>query len=462
MYTLHNLASLSCCFTCWLWPSSVKVQTQSHTLILHPHIEGSRPEWCISSMIYSRDTPFWSGTLDILNTNLYPQTQTNLRQQTQTNTNLHQQTQANTNLHQQTQTNTNLHQQTQTQTHTHIHTHDLFVSLCLWTEMLVVHIFLKLFSFYLCVCQSQPMYDNTKAHYWLVLLIWWRHSICINKTTPPHTNKHNTPLHGCPAVFPADCWQWPPCAEAERCSARTCVCTWRCWPAGVLPRPALSQGSLPTPEPAVATLTAARPAPSGTLPGGGSVQQGTKEWQLPVFCGLAVGEFKDFPKEWNNTHFSTPTCTHKHIWTHIHTQPLQHTHVHANAQTCTHANTHTQTHTESNTHTHTHTQINTHTYTRRGKHALAHTHLFSPHLHFHPEVCGIAQGLRSTQQWCSWHLWHAAAFQSAHLLLFSALLAQRQGHPEAVQLLAGGCLWRRKGRPSAAHTPAAGSSPNSN
>ena len=29
------------------------------------HIEGSRPEWCISSMIYSRDRPFWSGTLDI-------------------------------------------------------------------------------------------------------------------------------------------------------------------------------------------------------------------------------------------------------------------------------------------------------------------------------------------------------------------------------------------------------------
>ena len=23
-------------------------------------MEGSRPEWCISSMIYSRDTPFWS------------------------------------------------------------------------------------------------------------------------------------------------------------------------------------------------------------------------------------------------------------------------------------------------------------------------------------------------------------------------------------------------------------------
>ena len=28
------------------------------------HSEGSRPEWCISSMIYSRDVPFWSGTLN--------------------------------------------------------------------------------------------------------------------------------------------------------------------------------------------------------------------------------------------------------------------------------------------------------------------------------------------------------------------------------------------------------------
>ena len=28
-------------------------------------IEGSQPEWCISSMIYSRDTPFWSETLEI-------------------------------------------------------------------------------------------------------------------------------------------------------------------------------------------------------------------------------------------------------------------------------------------------------------------------------------------------------------------------------------------------------------
>ena len=30
------------------------------------HIKGSRPEWCISTMIYSRDTPFRSGTLDII------------------------------------------------------------------------------------------------------------------------------------------------------------------------------------------------------------------------------------------------------------------------------------------------------------------------------------------------------------------------------------------------------------
>ena len=29
-----------------------------------PIYQGSRPDWCISSMIYSRDTPFWSGTLE--------------------------------------------------------------------------------------------------------------------------------------------------------------------------------------------------------------------------------------------------------------------------------------------------------------------------------------------------------------------------------------------------------------
>ena len=30
------------------------------------NIEGSRLEWCISGMIYSGYTPFWSETLDIL------------------------------------------------------------------------------------------------------------------------------------------------------------------------------------------------------------------------------------------------------------------------------------------------------------------------------------------------------------------------------------------------------------
>ena len=36
------------------------------------NIEGSGPEWCISSMIYSRDTPFWSETRDMLPTNISP------------------------------------------------------------------------------------------------------------------------------------------------------------------------------------------------------------------------------------------------------------------------------------------------------------------------------------------------------------------------------------------------------
>ena len=33
--------------------------------VSHPHFEGSRPEWYISSMLYSWDVPFWSGTLDL-------------------------------------------------------------------------------------------------------------------------------------------------------------------------------------------------------------------------------------------------------------------------------------------------------------------------------------------------------------------------------------------------------------
>ena len=33
------------------------------SLTMYTPVEGSQPEWCISSMIYSRDTPFWSETL---------------------------------------------------------------------------------------------------------------------------------------------------------------------------------------------------------------------------------------------------------------------------------------------------------------------------------------------------------------------------------------------------------------
>ena len=37
-----------------------------HVRTLHPYqIKAPRREWCISSMIYSRDTPFWSGTLEM-------------------------------------------------------------------------------------------------------------------------------------------------------------------------------------------------------------------------------------------------------------------------------------------------------------------------------------------------------------------------------------------------------------
>ena len=30
------------------------------------HIKGSLPEWCISTIYHAWDTPFWSGTLDIV------------------------------------------------------------------------------------------------------------------------------------------------------------------------------------------------------------------------------------------------------------------------------------------------------------------------------------------------------------------------------------------------------------
>ena len=45
-------------------PPFPTVLSQTADFSLQHNIEGPRPEWCISSMIYSRDTPFWLETLD--------------------------------------------------------------------------------------------------------------------------------------------------------------------------------------------------------------------------------------------------------------------------------------------------------------------------------------------------------------------------------------------------------------
>ena len=46
---------------CWL-QDFIKPRTAYVQMI---HIEGSRPEWCISTIYHAWDTPFWLGTLDI-------------------------------------------------------------------------------------------------------------------------------------------------------------------------------------------------------------------------------------------------------------------------------------------------------------------------------------------------------------------------------------------------------------
>ena len=49
----------------FLWPwLQLGVTLSAYSKTSRFDSEGSRPEWCISSMIYSRDTPFWSGILD--------------------------------------------------------------------------------------------------------------------------------------------------------------------------------------------------------------------------------------------------------------------------------------------------------------------------------------------------------------------------------------------------------------
>ena len=58
---------------CWLaLQSATEISGVSHRgplqlarLLTFNHIMGSWPEWCISSMMYSTDTPLWSGTLDM-------------------------------------------------------------------------------------------------------------------------------------------------------------------------------------------------------------------------------------------------------------------------------------------------------------------------------------------------------------------------------------------------------------
>ena len=44
---------------------SIKFDFVSIWLSMDEYIEGSQPQWCISSMIYSGDTPFWLEILDI-------------------------------------------------------------------------------------------------------------------------------------------------------------------------------------------------------------------------------------------------------------------------------------------------------------------------------------------------------------------------------------------------------------
>ena len=53
---------------CTFWQVEMKfwiLTNRVWSLTKCDNFEGSWPEWCVSSMIYSRDIPFWSGTLDL-------------------------------------------------------------------------------------------------------------------------------------------------------------------------------------------------------------------------------------------------------------------------------------------------------------------------------------------------------------------------------------------------------------
>ena len=57
-FYIIDLYSMTICFR-------LSVVCQNDTDIKQKQFEGSQPEWCISSMIYSRDTPFCSETLEL-------------------------------------------------------------------------------------------------------------------------------------------------------------------------------------------------------------------------------------------------------------------------------------------------------------------------------------------------------------------------------------------------------------
>ena len=92
---------------------------QSNMFILQMNIEGSRLEWCISSMIYSRDTPFWSETLDILPTHTHTLIYTHVCACTHAHTNTHTLVNIYTHMH----IYTHRHACTQPLKHKHAPTH---------------------------------------------------------------------------------------------------------------------------------------------------------------------------------------------------------------------------------------------------------------------------------------------------------------------------------------------------
>ena len=50
----------------WGWNFDIFKYREFRVNKLVKHIEGSQPEWCISSNVYSRGIPFWSEPLDML------------------------------------------------------------------------------------------------------------------------------------------------------------------------------------------------------------------------------------------------------------------------------------------------------------------------------------------------------------------------------------------------------------